>query len=283
MTATVDDRSQIHRALRRLRDDTGVPLAFGGPVDASQQVLLTEFSGPITGALRGVVLGFGRGLGGKVVAQRRPILVNDYVQSPGISHQYDHIIAAEGLRAMIAVPVIVGRSARGVLYGALRSAGHLGDRAVTATVDACRDLEQSLAVRDELTRRLEWLDQRTESRDEAVGGPRWELVREAYTELRVLTGALDDPGIRERFDAICAKLSAAHDPRSAAKPAPNLSVRELDVLACIALGWTNAEAATDLGLGRETVKSYLRSAMQKLGARSRLEAVVAARRHGLLP
>ncbi|MFI7633954.1 LuxR C-terminal-related transcriptional regulator [Nonomuraea sp. NPDC049400] len=35
-----------------------------------------------------------------------------------------------------------------------------------------------------------------------------------------------------------------------------MSARELDVLACVALGWTNAQAAEDLGITMETVKSY---------------------------
>jgi DNA-binding CsgD family transcriptional regulator len=51
----------------------------------------------------------------------------------------------------------------------------------------------------------------------------------------------------------------------------------------VASGATNAAAADRLRLRPETVKSYLRSAMRKLGAHTRLEAVVAARRAGLLP
>ena len=62
-----------------------------------------------------------------------------------------------------------------------------------------------------------------------------------------------------------------------------LAPREVDVLACVAAGATNAAAAERLGLRPETVKGYLRSAMRKLGAHTRLEAVVAARRAGLLP
>jgi DNA-binding CsgD family transcriptional regulator len=57
----------------------------------------------------------------------------------------------------------------------------------------------------------------------------------------------------------------------------------VDVLACVAAGATNGGAAARLGLRPETVKGYLRSAMRKLGAHTRLEAVVAARRAGLLP
>jgi DNA-binding CsgD family transcriptional regulator len=48
-------------------------------------------------------------------------------------------------------------------------------------------------------------------------------------------------------------------------------------------GHSNADAAIELGVGIETVKSYLRSATRKLGSHSRLKAVVVARRLGLLP
>ncbi|MFD0660636.1 response regulator transcription factor [Thermocatellispora tengchongensis] len=66
-------------------------------------------------------------------------------------------------------------------------------------------------------------------------------------------------------------------------PAARLSPRELDVLAQVAMGCTNAETARRLGLLHETVKSYLRSAMRKLGTHTRTETVAAARRTGLLP
>jgi DNA-binding CsgD family transcriptional regulator len=62
-----------------------------------------------------------------------------------------------------------------------------------------------------------------------------------------------------------------------------LSARELDVLAQVALGCTDAEAAKRLSLNPETMKSYLCSATAKLGAHTRHEAVAKARRVRLLP
>lgn len=278
--ATADDRPEIHRALARMRDTTGLPLTFGGEVGAGRQLKLSQFAGPNTGALRGVSLECGRGLGGKAVAQRRPVVVDDYVRAPGISHHYDHIIVAEGLRAMVAVPVVVTRTVRGVLYGALRSSMPLGDRVVHAVVESARELEQNLAVRDEVTRRLASLD-RYDATDRHR--PHWELVRAAYAELRILTQSVADPVLRRRVDAVCETLAAVAGRPARTGSGPALSARELDVLGCAALGWTNRQIAEDLGITTETVKSYLRSAMRKLVARSRMEAVVTARRFGLLP
>jgi DNA-binding CsgD family transcriptional regulator len=62
-----------------------------------------------------------------------------------------------------------------------------------------------------------------------------------------------------------------------------LAPREIDVIAQVSLGCTNAESAQRLGVSLETIKSYLRSAMRKLDARTRHEAVVRARTYGLLP
>jgi LuxR family transcriptional regulator, regulator of acetate metabolism len=277
--------ARICRALSVVRETAGVSLAFGGPVLNGQQVQLTAFDGHTTGALRGVALGFGRGLGGKAVALRRPLAVNDYIATDRISHDYDRVIAAEGLRAMIAAPVVVQRTVRAVLYGAIHEALPLGDRAIRTVTDAARTFEQKLAVDEEVARRLAWLDERANAPEISVrDAPQWETVREAYAELRVLAQRLADDDLRERVSSVCDRLAAATtEDDSQTAHAPALSPRELDVLACAALGQRNAEIATDLDLKLETVKSYLRSSMRKLQCHSRLEAIVAARRYGLLP
>ena len=56
-----------------------------------------------------------------------------------------------------------------------------------------------------------------------------------------------------------------------------------DVVSQVALGCTNAETATRLSIKPETVKAYLRSAMRKLEAHSRHEAVVRSRSLGIIP
>ena len=61
-----------------------------------------------------------------------------------------------------------------------------------------------------------------------------------------------------------------------------LSPRVRDILVLVAQGATNAEVAAQLGIGRETVKTLLYRAFEKLGARRRSEAVAAAQRLGLL-
>lgn len=62
-----------------------------------------------------------------------------------------------------------------------------------------------------------------------------------------------------------------------------LSPREREVLACLALGLTNAETASRLFVSRETVKSHVASVLRKLGVADRRTAAERARLLGLLP
>jgi DNA-binding NarL/FixJ family response regulator len=273
---------EIRGALTRLRRTTGLPVAFGGPVEAGRrQVRISELSGTATPALRALAVTPGNGLGGKAVALSRPCAVTDYSESRQISHEYDVPVAAEGLRSVLAVPVVVRRRVRGVLYGALRTAQPLGDRTLSAAMAAARDVEQALVVRDEATALLAAARAETDpDAERAADGAAWERVREAHAALRALAPRIADPALREELLGACGLLAAA--PAGPGRRVA-LAPREVDVLACVASGVTNAVAAERLGLRVETVKGYLRSAMRKLGTRTRGEAVVAARRAGWLP
>jgi len=59
-----------------------------------------------------------------------------------------------------------------------------------------------------------------------------------------------------------------------------LSARELDVLEGVAAGLTNKRIARQLSLSPNTVKFHLQAAFDKLGVRSRAEAVAVALRRG---
>ncbi|MEU9880307.1 helix-turn-helix transcriptional regulator [Streptomyces phaeochromogenes] len=282
MATGATEAVELRGALMRLRRTTGLPVAFGGLVEPGRhQVRISELNGTATAALSALAVSSGNGLGGKAVALARPCAVMDYPSSRQISHEYDAAVAAEGLRAILAVPVVVRRRVRGVLYGALRTAQPLGDRTLTAAVEAARDVEQSLVVRDEAQGLLA-AAREPEVTPDVTEGAAWERVREAHGALRALVPRVMDPALRAELLAVCATLAPSPGPVPAARRV-RLTPRELDVLACVSVGTTNASAGDRLGLRPETVKAYLRSAMRKLGAHTRLEAVVAARRAGLLP
>lgn len=140
-----------------------------------------------------------------------------------------------------------------------------------------RCLEQDLAVNSAL-RRADG-GKGSAARGHVMNGAEWEQVRSTHSKLRMLANRVDDESLRGELEALCDQMVSPVRVKQPTK----LSARELDVLSCVALGHTNVEAAEEMGIGAETVKSYLRSVMRKLGAHTRYEAVNAARRIGALP
>lgn len=278
-TARHREDALVRHALDTLRRPARFPLVFGGLAANDGELRITALLGNNTAALQGLRVVAGQGLGGRVLAAQRPAAVGDYYASNAISHDFDGVARAESIRSLVAVPVIVRRSVRAVLYGAVRDAGALGDRAIGDAVTAARDLEQELVVRDEVQRRIADLHAQGSPSLPPRSSAEREALRRGHAELRALCATLTDPGLRERIDAVCAGLTATQ----AAPCAPQLSPRELDVLACVAIGYSNAETGHALGVKPETAKSHLRSAMWKLDAHSRVQAVNAARALGLLP
>ncbi|MFG1695087.1 response regulator [Nonomuraea sp. NPDC049309] len=63
---------------------------------------------------------------------------------------------------------------------------------------------------------------------------------------------------------------------------PGLTERELEVLALVGTGLSNAEIAEELHVGVTTVKTHIAAAMEKLGLRNRIQAAVVAHRTGLV-
>ncbi len=62
----------------------------------------------------------------------------------------------------------------------------------------------------------------------------------------------------------------------------HMTRREYQVINLAATGMTNAEIAERLELTHSTVKTYVQSALEKLGARNRIEAIVKAHEAHLL-
>jgi len=66
------------------------------------------------------------------------------------------------------------------------------------------------------------------------------------------------------------------------EPKPRLTSRQREVLELVAAGYSTAEIAKRLTLSTETVRNHLRNAFRELRVHTRLEAIAAARRVGLL-
>ncbi|OKH79311.1 LuxR family transcriptional regulator [Mycobacterium sp. ST-F2] len=268
------DTDAVRAELRRLGSEGAVPVMFGGEVH-DDALLITEFYGTRGGGLRGLTVRSMCGLGGASMVSGQPLAVADYRHAPSITHDYDMPVLSEGIRSVLAVPVVVDGRARAVLYGAYRSSAPFGGRAVDLIMASAQRLSDELTIRDEVDRRLRL--QQAPAADTAVNT---EHIRQVHAELRRLAAG-GAPVAPSDLDGLADRLAEA----LAGGPAPAgpLSPRELDVLAQIALGCTNTEAAQRLSLKPETVKSYLRSAATKLGTHSRHEAVSKARQLRLIP
>jgi DNA-binding CsgD family transcriptional regulator len=72
-------------------------------------------------------------------------------------------------------------------------------------------------------------------------------------------------------------------PGAALQAGAALTARELEVLRLVARGLGNKEIAADLGITTHTVKYHLAAVLDKLGVRSRTEAVSLGVRKGLVP
>lgn len=62
----------------------------------------------------------------------------------------------------------------------------------------------------------------------------------------------------------------------------DLTPRECEIIRHVACGSSNREIARQLGIGEETVKTYMRSILPKLGANDRAHAVAICMRRGYL-
>lgn len=81
--------------------------------------------------------------------------------------------------------------------------------------------------------------------------------------------------------AASAPLGAAPEPRVSI-PGPHLTDRELDVIRLLASGLSTKEIADALGISRITARNHVTRTIEKLEVKSRLQAVIAAGRRGLL-
>lgn len=272
------DLASVRKAITALREATGIPVTMGGVVGEGHTLVLSESLGMRTSAMKDLKVHYGAGVGGRVMATGKPVGVADYPRAGVITHEYDLPVLSEGLRSMAAIPVVVGKDVRAVIYAGVHSSVRFGQKVLNEMAATARSLEQEIAVNDALAARgAAPVGAQSGTRGEDVLAN--ERMRETHARLRMLASRTEDPEVREELERICAEM-VAPPPEL---PAARLSRRELDVLACVAQGKTNIETAADMGIGAETVKSYLRSVMRKLDAHTRYEAVNAARRMGALP
>jgi DNA-binding NarL/FixJ family response regulator len=128
---------------------------------------------------------------------------------------------------------------------------------------------------------------------ERIGCPWWQGVclshaesvddARAGIELLAATGAVDTRTALMRGRRRAGQV-IPRGPREQTRANPGgLTARELEVLALVADGLTNAQLADRLFLSAKTVDHHVSSVLRKLGEPNRAAAAAAARQRGLLP
>ncbi len=272
----------VARAVRELAQRTRFPVTFGGLIDEGV-VSVTSIVGNRTHSLDGLRVRPERGLGGRAMMELRPRMTNDYGSSQQITHDYDVFVLGEGLRTLLALPIVVSGRPRGVLYAGAWDKTPVGGITTAPAMQVAQSVAEELRIRDEVERRL----RAAAPAPDLVAPRQREELRESFAELRSIAASVADAELRTRIAQVEHRLLTLAGETAAAPTGPiptvHLSRRETDVLACAALGATNAEIAAQLGLREGTVKAYLGTAMSKLDASTRHAAVTRARRAGLLP
>jgi len=99
-----------------------------------------------------------------------------------------------------------------------------------------------------------------------------------------LYSALDTVARRQRYisDTLARKLAERRMPGGEGSPFDQLTHRELQILLLVASGKSTGDIARDLCLTQKTVNSYRNRLLEKLQARTEVELMHLALRHGLV-
>ncbi len=259
-----DDVALIQRATRTIRSQTGLSVAFGG-LRGARSIRVSAASGAPLQPLSSIVVQPARGLGGLAWVSGQPTRVHDYGRAKEITHDFDAQILGEGIASLAVAPIVVDLQVRGLLYAGSREAGSL-DSTMASLTRVASSVAQELHVRDLVDERVE-----LRMRQAVVDDPAPQL----RATLRRIAAETRDPQTAREL----AELVAPTAPSPAESA---LTRRQQDVLSLVAYGLTNAQIGARLSLSEVTVKSYLRAIMSRLSVRTRGQAVIEARRLGLL-
>jgi len=128
----LDRPAAVSRMVATIPAFAGVRMAWVGEPDGDDHIVLGKSVNTQFGLVEGLVVPAGVGLGGKVLTTRRPLWVSNYLTARDITHHFRPQATIEGMRAMIAVPIIHDDQLLGVLYGANREETDFGDRTAQA-------------------------------------------------------------------------------------------------------------------------------------------------------
>ncbi|MGW3984569.1 histidine kinase [Streptomyces mirabilis] len=200
---TVLDRGEALRGALAALAGSG-DVAWAASPTALGALALDHVVGDTTGLLRSLEVPPGTGLTGKVHRAAVPDWVDDYFRSPRITHTFDGHIRAEGLRRLLAVPLLHHGSAIGVLAVGRREDGAFGDR----------DIERASVLATQAALAVSVAERARLAREIAVHEERGRLAAELHDSVGALLFAIgsgvealadaarDDPSLQERLERL---------------------------------------------------------------------------------
>lgn len=290
----LERQAVLERVGRVAAESLGSDLGFVGLLDGPDHIRLSGVHGGRSSALETLRVERGRGLGGKVLALENAASVKEYVAADSITHEYDAEIEREGLCGVLCLPLVVAGEIAGVAYVSDRTPREYSDTMIDRVMTAVESAQVALALADRSNALTEAAVREERERtarllDSTVGEHLGAIVQIAKT---IANDPSSSPEVLAQATSIIAASAQAttalrgstRDGQSKREPASaaSLSPRERQVVRLASRGLSNPEIAEELFLARGTVKAYMESALQKLEARNRVEAVMIAARLGLL-
>jgi signal transduction histidine kinase len=102
----MDRIAVLHGIAQHIPGAVGASSGFVAELQAEGCAVVRWMSGTRTERMRDLVVPLGHGIGGKAMALGTAVRVNDYIASSAITHHFDTQVRAEGLGAMLAIPIV---------------------------------------------------------------------------------------------------------------------------------------------------------------------------------
>ncbi|MDC9007650.1 GAF domain-containing sensor histidine kinase [Mycobacterium marinum] len=149
MLALLDRTAALRHGADVVHRRLGADLAAGANRIAEDDTMeVVAVVGARTEELNGLVIGPQEGLGGQAAVLRRTVAVHDYCMSRDITHDFDHAVRAEGLRAAMVAPIVRAHRLYGLLYAARRSPVAWTDRDRAELLSLARQAAVAMEVAD---------------------------------------------------------------------------------------------------------------------------------------
>jgi LuxR family transcriptional regulator, regulator of acetate metabolism len=207
----MDRTAALRHVVERVRQATGSEVGLVGLLEDEEAAVLRFWSGTHGPGLHDLMVPTGFGLGGKVLASLRPVVLDDYCAASTITHHFDAPVRSEQIRTTAAVPIVSGGVPAGIIYAAWRDNRVFGDVPIDALLDIAYGAGVALQLHSTTAASTEarlWDDRRRTAVElhDNVGAMLF-AIGAAVGDLRSQAGL--SPGLLRRLNVIEEQVSDA--------------------------------------------------------------------------